>query len=263
MTIRASESFTFNGVDSATFGIVNVNIDGSGLLSEPFVASRTIREVKIRGRDRPYFQGIELEPLQFELSFAFEQTWNSELIREVARWLTSPTYYAPLTFSERPDQLFYGLVVDSSQLIHNGLSQGYITLTVRCDAPYSYSPVYTSLRLDYSSNAPEGTAYTFINEGDLPCSPLIEVELVDGDSFSVMNTSNGGDKLHFSGLTPGEVLTIDCQSESITTSLPLTYRYDNMSSDSEFIEMVRGHNHLIIHGNINMQWKYQFTFLQG
>ncbi|MCY9517221.1 distal tail protein Dit [Paenibacillus apiarius] len=143
MTIRSSESFSYAGIKCSDYGIVNVNIN-SGMLEEPFAAPRTLQEVSIGGRGKPYFQGIAKDPLKFQVSFAFEQTWNTRQIREIARWLTEQDYYKELIFSSDPERVFYALAVDEPTLVHNALSQGYVNLTFRCDSPYSYSPVYSS-----------------------------------------------------------------------------------------------------------------------
>mgnify|MGYP001064795372 FL=1 len=149
MAIRSSEYFIFDGIPSNSFGIINVNIS-SGMQEEPFVAGREIRETSIRGNDRPYFQGIDRQPLQFNVSFAFEERWNRELINKVARWLTDHEYYKPLIFSDEPEKIYYALFVDNPTLIHNCLSEGYINLTVRCDSPYVYSPLSLTKIYDWN-----------------------------------------------------------------------------------------------------------------
>lgn len=165
MTIRSSEYFIFDGIPSNDFGIINVNIS-SGMQEEPFVAGREIREVSIRGNDRPYFQGVQRQPLQFNVSFAFEERWNKELISKVARWLTGHEYYKPLIFSDEPEKIYYAIFVDSPTLVHNCLSEGYINLTVRCDSPYVYSPLSLTKIYDWKES-PKTIEDTAMNQGDL------------------------------------------------------------------------------------------------
>ncbi|MGG1650408.1 distal tail protein Dit [Paenibacillus sp. NRS-1775] len=142
MTIRDSLFFSYAGIQSDFYGIVNVNMS-SGMQEEIFAASRSINEVSIKGRDRSYFQNTKKEPLKFNVSFAFLDKWDDVKIREVARWLTEQSYYQPLFFSDDPEKVYYAICVDDINLVHNCLKQGYITLTFRCDAPYAYSPIYT------------------------------------------------------------------------------------------------------------------------
>lgn len=149
MAIRSSLYFEFAGKKSIDFGIINVNMS-SGMQEETFVASREINETKIRGRDRPYFHGVKSDPLKIKVSFAFEDTFDTDKIREVARWLTDQTNYQPLIFSENNERIYYAMVVGDSTLIHNCLSQGYISLEFRCSDPYSYSPEILSRIYDWN-----------------------------------------------------------------------------------------------------------------
>lgn len=141
--------FSYAGIKSSDMGLINVKIDG-GMFEEPFLPTRQIEEIKVRGRDKPYFQEVRLEPLSFNLSFAFEYGYDEAKIREVARWLCQ-SYYQPFYTIDNPDRIFYCMIEGDSSLIHNGLKQGYITLTMRCDSPYSYSPKYTKENVTFGS----------------------------------------------------------------------------------------------------------------
>lgn len=130
--------FSYDGVYSSDMGLLNCKIDG-GMFEETFLPSRDIRETKVKGRDKPYFQSIGLEPLSFKLTFAFENGYDERRIREVARWLMQP-FYKPFYTVDNPNRIFYCMLEGDSNLVHNGLKQGYITLNMRCDSPYSYTP---------------------------------------------------------------------------------------------------------------------------
>lgn len=140
MTIRDSLYFEYAGKKSADFGILNVNVNSNGLLEEPFGSEIELKEVKIRGNDKPYYQGKQRQPLKFSVSFAFEDKWNEQKIREIVRWLLGHEYYQPLIFSNDPERIYYCLVIDEPILLHNGLSEGFVNLNFRCDSPYIYSP---------------------------------------------------------------------------------------------------------------------------
>ncbi|MGM1044897.1 MAG: phage tail domain-containing protein [Bacillota bacterium] len=145
--MRDSLFFSYAGKKSVDFGIINVNMS-PGMQEEPLAATRSIEEVSVRGRDKPYFQGTKKEPLKFSVSFAFEDTWDTNKLREVTRWLTEHDYYQELYFTNdlgrNPERIFYALFIDDPVLVHNGLQQGYVRLNVRCDSPYSYTPMMTS-----------------------------------------------------------------------------------------------------------------------
>lgn len=148
MSIRDSEYFIYDGIRSNDRGIMNVNVN-TGMLEENFAYKRDIQEVDIRGR-RPYFQEIKKAPLVFTVSFAFEEDWGDRNhIRDIARWLTGQEYYKPLIFSGDPERIFYAVVIESPTLVHNGLKQGYVNLTFRCNDSYAYSPIYHSKVYDW------------------------------------------------------------------------------------------------------------------
>ncbi|MCM3274161.1 distal tail protein Dit [Paenibacillus elgii] len=134
--------FYYDGVYSLDMGLINCKVD-SGFFEEPFLSQREIHEVSVRGRDKPYFQGVKRSPLSFSLTFAFVDYYDEEKIRAVARWLNSNTY-KPFYTSDNPERIFYCMLESESTLLHNGLKQGYVNVKFRCDSPYSYSPVYTS-----------------------------------------------------------------------------------------------------------------------
>lgn len=259
MTIMDSLDFNYNGKFSSEFGIWNVSIS-SGMSEEVFVANRSIREIQIRGNSKPYFQSVEYEPLTFKLSFAFQDSWDEGKIRDVARWLMQD-YYKPLYFSDNPNRIFYCMPVEESQLIHNNLKQGYITITMRCDSPYSYSSVMTSPIYDMSTNVAGGTAIQFINSGDVVCKPEIWITKVGAGDVRIVNNSNKAVEFKFTGLANNEVVYVDNNMEYIETNVPLTYRYSAFNNN--YLEMVVGVNNLVVYGNAKINFRYQFKTIQG
>lgn len=147
MSIRDSYYFSYAGIVSEAYGIYNVNIS-DGMQEEPLAASREINAISIKGRDQPYFQNIKKDPLKFNVSFAFEDTYDTQKLREITRWLTEQKYYQELYFTNdlgrNPEKIYYAIAVNDPILIHNSLKQGYVTMTFQCDSPYAYSPIMTS-----------------------------------------------------------------------------------------------------------------------
>jgi len=241
------------------------------MFQDPFLSSRTIKEQQIRGH-APYFQGIERQNLSFSVTFAFFSGWESnEKLREIQRWLDSD-YYKPLVFYNDlvptgEEVIYYAMIVDAPQLVHTGRNEGYITLQFRTNSPYSFSPIYLSQNTtiyEYFFSpwqpTPMPTNIEFINDGDINIKPIIFIKTFTR-RFSIINLSNG-QILKFTGLEPNEVLEIDCENETITSSVSdTTYRFNNMSQDSTFLEMVRGVNVLQCLGNFEFQIKYEMNFL--
>ncbi len=117
-------------------GIINVNID-SGLQSEPFYPSASILEISTRYNETPYFQKIKREPLVFNLTFAFENGFDDDKLRETARWLNQKTF-KELYFSNQPDKKYFAIYEGSPRLFHTG-ADGYFEITFRTNSPYAHS----------------------------------------------------------------------------------------------------------------------------
>ncbi|MBP1932946.1 phage tail domain-containing protein [Ammoniphilus resinae] len=259
MAILEADYFSYAGEKSSDYGIRNIII-GSGLQEEPFLSEQRIKEVKIRGNDKPYYMGIERFPLTFPMSFIFEDNWDESEIRSVARWLSEQTYYQPLFFSNNINRIFYALPVESSQLIHNGLRQGYVTMTWRCDAPWSYSPIYETVH-DFSNNTTEGTELIFTNYGDMPCEPELFIYKVGMGDISIVNQSDGSMEFKFSSLADSETVYVHNENQYIETDLPLTYRYENFNN--QYLSLYRGVNRLKVYGNCQLKFRYRFRTIQG
>jgi predicted phage tail component-like protein len=259
MTIRESNSFTYAGRSSDEFGIINVNIS-TGMQSEPFASNRSIREQKVNGNDRPYFMGIEKQPLELTLSFAFENETTQDQLREVARWLLGPKYYVPLVFEDiDPDRIFYGLFIDSPEYIHNCAGNGYLQLNFRCADAYSYTGVYTQI-YDLSTNPVDGTVITFDNFGDDECKPIIKIYKVGDGDVSIFNQSNGNAEMTIKNLVDDETCTVDCENRIIISDIPLTLHYNDLQGD--YLTLPIYNNYLLVKGTCQLEFTYQLKRLQ-
>jgi len=267
MSISESLYFIYDNINFyEEYGIMNVHID-SGMYQETFLSGREILEQRTRRNPKPYLFQVKELPREIQMSFAFSESFDEDKLRSVARALTKDSY-RQLIFSENPDKIFYAICVDEPQLIHNGLKLGYVTLKFRCNSPYAYSPSYLSDLYNLSSNPSNGTTIQFTNLGDIPCQPQISLLKINDGDISIINNSNGGKEFKlssildsegatlFESLKNNEDLFIDNENEEITSSLPDTYRINNLTGD--FISLGRGINNLIIKGTCKIQFRYQF-----
>ncbi|MEH7116048.1 distal tail protein Dit [Neobacillus vireti] len=252
--ISESLYFTLNGVKSSDFGIMNVTIQ-TGMYEESFMSSRSIKEFTIRGHEKPYFQEVTREPKSINLTFAFEETWDDELISRVSRWLDID-FYQPLSFSEQPDKVYYVMTVNEPTIIHNGLKQGYITLNMRCDSPYSYSHDIVSPWYDCVSS---GTYIDIYNKGDKAIYSKLWIQKVGNGNLSIFNTSNGNEEFKFVGLLDNEEVYVDGENQIIETSLPNTWRYDNFNDF--YLPLHYGKNTLKIVGSCKLKFQYKYKFI--
>lgn len=144
ITVRSSEYFIYNNVDSRDHGIYNVNINVSSLLEEPFIAPSEIREINSRHHEKPFFQSNQRKVLVFNLTFASDDSWvsNSSTLQSIVQWLCSPKIYKELSFSDDLTKKYFAIYEGFPRLFHNG-NQGYIELIFRTNSPYAFSNLQT------------------------------------------------------------------------------------------------------------------------
>jgi len=257
--LKETTDFYYDGIFSVDMGLLNCQVS-TGLYEETFLAEKNINEISIRGNDIPYFQGVTRSPLTLNLQFAFENTWEEDIIRSIARWLNQD-YYKPFYTTSNVNRIFYCMYNGSVDLLHNGLKQGYLNIQMRCNSPYSYSPTYTSPVYDYSTNTVDGTVLQFTNSGDIDIYPEISIIKVGNGDVSIINQTNGNQEFKFTGLLDGEEVYINCEKQIIETTLPNEFRYE--SFNDTYLQLKYGTNNLLIKGNCKIQMRYQFRTLAG
>jgi len=256
MTIRASEYFIFNNEYSTNYGIKNCNIQ-SGMQEETFIHSREILSIQIKGKESPYLQYIKPSPLKLSVTLMFEDGFNFDKLNNLAYLLNQP-YYVPMIFSEDLHKIYYVLLSDDSNLNHNCLNQGYVTLTFITNSPYSFSSIYESPLYDLTIN-PTYTDIEFINSGFVNCTPELYLKKIGNGNFSLVNLSDSGKEFKFTNLVDGEEISINNELKIIITSLLATNRYDNFNFN--FLSINRGKNILRVTGTAIFKFRYQFKFL--
>lgn len=255
--MRQSIQFIYDGISSSDMGVIQVNTQ-SGLYEEQFMASKTINEDRIRGRDVSYLYSVDYEPLSFPLELYFEEGMSDEQCYKVARWLNQK-YYKPFYTFDSPERIFYCQPIDDVRVIHNGIKQGYLTLTMKCNSPYTYSP-YIEKVFDLSNNTEDGTEIIIENKGE-EIFPEIWIVAKDSGDFGIVNKSDGGRVFHLNNIVRDESLYIDCDNEEIESDLPLAYRHDN--HNGVWLSLVYGINRLQVYGKMQMKIKYRYKFLLG
>jgi|GEM_PF-758713 len=266
MPILQSLSFLYDNINSQDLGVINCQVGSNGLYEEFFLPERELKEITTRYNDKPSFIQIKTLPRSFTLTLAFNEEFNEDNLREIKRLFSSSSYKS-MIFESLPDYVYYCILVDSTPLSHNGI-HGYAIFNFRCSDPYVYSSVYLDDEIDLSTNPIYGTSIIFTNKGDLPCQPQISLLKVNDGDISIINNSDGGKEFKlstildsdgntlFESLKDGEDLFIDNEQEEITSSLPNTYRINNLTGD--FLSLNRGVNNLVIKGTCKIQFRYQF-----
>lgn len=255
-TIKDKLYFNFNGISSKTFGLVHVEL-GNGMYDETLVANRTINETKQVNNDQPIFNGLEYEPLSFELNLAFEKGFNSTLIDDVIRWLFTD-YYKPLYFEGNEEKIYYCMPEGNSSITHNGLEQGYVTITMRCKSSKLTSPLkMTQEQIVPSSGS---TTVTINNTGHETVYPEISFTKTGSIGEVVIRKNSTNEIVRVKNLKVNESIYIDTFKEIIETNAIGTYRYNDVYGDFRELELTTGQNTYTITGAGKIQFRYRLKY---
>lgn len=255
--------FTYDGISSEDMGVILIS-EGGGLFRENFLPTRKIIEKSVASRNTPYFKRLEEQPVSFPLVFYIEEWENRENLREIARWLDQE-YYKPIWFESNPNRVYYALIEGSSEIFHNGLKDGYVQTTVRCNSPYSYSHPITS-KYNVSS---ELTNY-INNDGDKPFRPYIKIKKKGNGDIKIKTYLENKliNNFQLNALLDGEEIDIDCSNEEIKSNFESKGRYLFDNHNNDWLEFGIGYKYngetstkMILTGDFDIEMTYQYVYL--
>lgn len=250
-TIKDKIRFNFDGIWSDHFKVINVVTD-SGMFEESFVASRSIIETDAKRGFKPYLNGVQESPIEFDMVIAFEDGYDKKLIDEVVRWLFVD-YYKPLYFERAENRVFYCMPNGDSSLVHTGFDKGYFKITMRCNASHSYSPTSKTDEFDLSNG--EKKVITIDNDGHYITYPEISILKIEDGNITITSNSDGGYLFDIHNLTDQEDIYINCEKEVIESDIIGIYRYNDVFG--EYPRLLIGRNNFTIEGKCKIQIRYQ------
>jgi phage-related protein len=251
-TIKDKIYFNFDGVWSDTYELLSVVLDG-GMYDETLVATREITETKMRGSSKPLFHGFEDSPLDFDMNIAFEDGFDDDKINSIIGWLFADNY-KPLFFEGKEDKVYYCMPTNDARLIHNGLSQGYFTIHMRCDSSMVYSPtIITNSQVVSTTNT-----ITIENDGHFIIYPEISILKNGVGTITIESLDDNGNIFDIRDLTDIEDIYINCEKEIIQTDAIGVYRYDKIVGD--FPRIIIGTNRFKITGACTIEFRYKARY---
>ena len=250
--IKDSLYFNYDGINSAKYGLMNVNYS-SGLFEEPFLPEQEIYTEQIPGRNDLYYLGNKQLPIQINLMFYLEKGIEDK----IAKWLFQE-YYKPLIFSNAPNRIYYCMYIGETNLLHTCNKDGLIQLSMRNIDSYARSRFYkTNIYRSVKK-------LNISNLGDVDIFPDIELKILeDMSTFTIVNESNNT-LLKLINLNAGDIISINLSHkivEAINNNVKI-YRYANMVLNN--FKLGIGNNRLYIneHGyDWKMRLKYLYKFI--
>ena len=257
--MKESLDFFYNNELSKNMGLININLEGS-LYRERMYGTRELFEEMIRGRSKPYFQSIDIKPMEFTLAFAFSNDFDYEQIRRINRWL-NVDFYKEFYFMDFPQYRFFAMPILDSFITHNGMNQGYMELQMRTNDAYAYSQEYLSENYDLTWNSPDGTLITIENNGDVPLEIEMWIKKYGDGNITIINATNNDDEFRIENLKDEEHLYINHEKEDIQSNVPNMFHFEDVLTD--YMKLPLGENNLRVYGNCTIQFRYRYKYLLG
>lgn len=248
--------FNFDGKSSKDFKLKIVNTS-SGMYEDILSASRDITTTKPTGRTKSMLMNVVDNDLSFPLEIAFEEGFTDQSVEQVALWLKQ-SYFKPFYFEENPSRVFNVMFSDSFSLIHNGLKQGYVSLTALTNSPHVYSPVkltskYTvATTLDIAINN-KGHEIIYPEISITTTATSLKLETVDKATKKVENI------FEIKNLTKGEDLYLDCYREVIESAIVGKHHYEDTTG--RYPSLNRGEKILRVTGACTIQLRYREEYI--
>ncbi|MCO7126626.1 phage tail family protein [Sporolactobacillus shoreicorticis] len=244
-------NLVFDGKESRKSGFMCVQLN-EGLMSDTFIANKTINETSAEKRDVPYFRSVSSSPLEFDLNLLWINKITEKGEQLLRQWLNKKTY-SEFYFKEYPIRRYFGIMTTASQN-YSGANEGYTSIHIRCNSPYAYSPAFH----DYINVPDEGRNYELWNRGDQLMFPFIEFTKIGDGSLAIVNKTNGNDTLAIDNLKDGEVVTIDNDNEMIESNRDNVYHANDFND--VWLKCPLGRNRLFINGKgkMKMYWRYVY-----
>lgn len=219
-TIKDKLGFTYNGLHSADIGVVSVSMN-SGMFEETLVANQTVNDQYLNGNKFALYSGLTKEPLVFDLTLAFEKNYTDEQIDKLVAWLFDTEHFLPLQF-DGTDRVLYCMPDGSSNIVHTGARQGYVTVSMKTNSPFVFGVIQNESTVVGANEI----SFELLGKTNPECKIEIDVK-VSGSIDIVMN----GVTVQINNLVKDETLTIYPDTEEIMSSVPNVYHYSDYVGD--------------------------------
>jgi phage-related protein len=247
MSFYAS-SFQFDGIPSEAHDLLISEIEGSAVDSTMGSSNMDILNKKIYRRASPYFS----ENLSFEISANTQSgdEIDAEDFQIIQAWLFSPRTYRKLLIMQ-PDMqsVYFNCIFNDPKIVRVGNKIVGFTATVQCDSPFAWNFPKTTT-YTYAVPTVDSTVVFYNNSDDkgayLYPTTVITLNSYAGD-VTITNLSDASRVLTLTGLSAGEVITMDSSTQILTSSLSLL-RMSNFNK--HFLRLVPGANSLRLQGKI-------------
>lgn len=209
-------SFTFDGETSDSHKVMLVKVGEGGMIPTSIGGGRSPVEEWVANRHQPFYYKTRMEPRNLSITIMLNTpatptlTWDTSTRADVFTWLYGDFGYKDFKSSDSIyiDKIFF---TNPLEFTTANLDDGYITLSAQA-LPHRYTEVQTtttvvsstptSVTIDCQQNimSPQGDYYFY---------PTITATIGSSGTLRIVNGSDSGRIFEITGLSAGEVVTID------------------------------------------------------
>lgn len=246
-------NFIFDGTPSQMHGLRICSFEstgyryvgGSSMTATTDKASRSLRS---------YFLGVvPEETLEFDLEVVCERTMNDLQAANIKSWLFGHIKPKQLRIlSPELSDVYFNCILNNPEDIFINGNNGW-KFTVMCDAGGAWENPKTK-RYYPTASKPSIVVSNLSGNNDYTY-PSFSFKLASGATeFSVTNRNDNDRVTAFSGLVGGEVITVDGETKTVSSSSGLNRLSNFKSSDGtnakNYLRLIRGNNTLLCSGNV-------------
>lgn len=246
--------FIFNGIPSEQYNASLVFLDEDAQ-KRPSGSNTNFDIVQIRRNPKQFcVDATQSESLKFGIEVAFNDPVDIYTLTQVKDWLGGPLQFSQLQIcAENFNSFYFNCYIELKEdLIYNGGYYG-VTGEVHCDAPFAWEFERTKT-YNLTAGSTNNLYFNNVSADSELLRPLITITMGSAGDFSLTDVQNNNSITSFTGLSAGEVLTLDNLYGIITSSTGLR-RVSNFNKI--FLKMPKGQNKLIVTGNaVKLQITY-------
>lgn len=252
-------NFIFDGQYSENYGLQIMSINGSGLTSEASAGSGIeVFSDWVYRNPTAYHQGIaQNQPLEFDIEFASKDEISGIMRSKISKWLFGRMEYCKLQIVQRDLQdIYFNCHLIDPQLTYIGNYCHGISCKVTCDAPWAWQNEKKYTIRPSEGEMTEAVSYLCRHYNDSDNTdytyPTIIFKMSDSIKgkglCSIVNKSDNEREFLFSNLKAGEIITVDCDNQTIESSEHVL-RSENFNK--KFFRLVPGVNTLQLTGEFD------------
>lgn len=247
MAFKATR-FIYDGTPSEKYNLFLCNINQTGTDSQSGGANVTVHTSKTAAMDYNYLMGIEYDQV-FEFTFTFSSTEKKDRfdVSLINNWLIGRQEYKKLQIIQNDmNNIYFNCILKDFKVISFGNEPFAFECTAVCDRGWATEEEKT---YTYKINGPEQVImHNNASHKSNATLPTIEIKANSSNAtISIKNETNNGWETKITGLSNGEVITLDSQLELIESSMDLNRLH---LFNKHWFELVPKMNKLVVTGDI-------------